>query len=158
MTIEAVSSAVLRRALRQCRWIFEREGRRMIIKGREPMNKTAITLPGGKWLIIIASLLLCVGMATTQASAAIKETIHTLENNFTMMNFGGAKQTGGMNDVEFIWDGTQRYQVAKNNQVPNVSFASNCFFLGSKWTTHDCVLYGPGTYTVFTACPAGSPG
>jgi hypothetical protein len=135
-----------------------KEDRIMIKKGGESMNKIAKTPLRGKWLVILASMVLCAGMATTQASAAIKPVIHTTNNNFTMMNPGDAGQTGGMNDVEFIWDGTQRHSVATQNQVPNVSFASGCVFFGFTWATHDCVLYGPGTYTVYSACPAGSPG
>ncbi len=129
----------------------------MFKRGNELMNKIAKTSLGGKWLIIFAFMVLCVGMATTQASAVIQDRIHTFDNNFTMIN-GLGGQTGGMNDVEFIWDGTQRYSVATTNQVPNVAFSSDCFFLGNKWTTHDCVLYGPGTYTIYTACQGGSPG
>lgn len=118
------------------------------------VNNIVKTMPWGKWLIIFASLILCVGMGTTQAFA-----ITSTGNNFTMINAGTDNSiTGGMNNVIFTWDGTQRQSVAKANQVSNVSFSSTCSFFGFTWATHDNVLYGPGTYTVYTACPAGSPG
>ncbi len=72
----------------------------MFKRGNELMNKIAKTSLGGKWLIIFAFMVLCVGMATTQASAVIQDRIHTFDNNFTMIN-GLGGQTGGMNDVEF---------------------------------------------------------
>lgn len=124
----------------------------MKIRGDKVMNKIKKTMPWGKWLIIFTLAVICVGMGTTQAFA-----ITSNNNNFTMMTPGNAI-TGGMNDVVFIWDGTQKDSVAKENQVSNVQFASACPFFGFTWSTHDNALYGPGTYTVYTACPGGSPG
>jgi uncharacterized protein (UPF0333 family) len=117
------------------------------------MNKIVKTTPWGKWFIIFASLVLCVGMGTTQALA-----ITTTGNNFTMISAGGQSITGGMNNVIFTWDGTQKQSVAEENQVSNVAFSSTCPFFGFTWSTHDNALYGPGTYTVYSGCPAGSPG
>lgn len=125
----------------------------MNIRGDKIMNIIGKVMPGGKWFIIFASLVICIGMGTTQALA-----ITTWNNNFTMENAGGTSITGGMNDVVFTWDGTQRHSVAEKNQVSNVQFSEATEFFGFTWSTHDNVLYGPGTYTVYTACPGGSPG
>ncbi|MCK9419487.1 MAG: hypothetical protein M0R70_08940 [Nitrospirae bacterium] len=127
----------------------------MIKRGNELMNKIAKTPLRGKWLILIASIVLCVGMVTTQALAAVQTSYN---NNFTMISAGGLAITGGMNDVIFKWDGTQRHSVATGSQVSNCAFSSTTRFYGATWATHDVVLYGPGTYTVYSLCPGGSPG
>ncbi len=81
----------------------------------------------------------------------------TGKNNLTIsLNDGTA--TGGSNDVLFIWDGTKKTSVAVSGQVSNATLSSSCPFWGVQWSTHDVAIYGPGTYTVYSSCPPGSPG
>jgi hypothetical protein len=86
-----------------------------------------------------------------------KFVVDTLNNNFTMIDGLGAT-FGGTNDVRFRWDGTQMTSVAASGQVSNARLSSSCFFFAHPWTAHDVAIYGPGTYTVYDDCPAGSPG
>jgi hypothetical protein len=81
--------------------------------------------------------------------------IDTYNNNFTMLDASGAL-VGGANDVHFTWDGTKKTSV-ECSQVPNATLSSSTPFLGLTWSTHDVAIYGPGTYTVYTGCPAGCP-
>ncbi len=109
-----------------------------------------------KWLIVFASLILCVGIGATQALAAA---VNTANNNFTMIDAGG-NTFGGTNDVSFTWDGTLKTAVAASGQVSNATIASAtpCLFFGHTWSAHDVAIYGPGTYTVYDGCAAQSPG
>ncbi|MCK9420522.1 MAG: hypothetical protein M0R70_14215 [Nitrospirae bacterium] len=81
----------------------------------------------------------------------------TLNNNFTMLDPTGAL-SGGTNDVNFTWDGTKKSSVAASGQASNATLESTCPFFGITWMAHDVAIYGPGTYTVYADCPAGSPG
>ncbi len=78
-------------------------------------------------------------------------------NNFTMLDSLN-NPLGGANDVNFIWDGTMKTSVAASGQISNATISSTCPFFGFTWNAHDVAIYGPGTYTVYTDCPAGSPG
>ncbi len=78
-------------------------------------------------------------------------------NNFTILSQQNSIVTGA-NDVIFSSDGTLRTSVAVSGQVSNATISSECKLISLLWTMHDVVLYGPGTYTVYTGCPAGSPG
>ncbi len=78
-------------------------------------------------------------------------------NNFTMLD-GQNNLFGGANDVIFIWDGTTKTSVTASGQVSNATISSSCPVYGNTWSAHDVAIYGPGTYTVYTDCPAGSPG
>jgi hypothetical protein len=132
----------------------------MIVNKREDMvmNKIAKnTTLWGKWFVIFASLFLCVGMGATQALADVA--VDSSNNNFTMIDPSGGL-TGGTNDVTFTWDGTLKTSVAASGQVPNASIlsAGPCPFFGVTWSAHDVAVYGPGTYTVYSDCPSGSPG
>jgi hypothetical protein len=84
--------------------------------------------------------------------------VDTTTNNFTMINADGFSITGGSNNVRFIWDGTRKTAIAASGQVSNAALSSTCPFFGFTWSTHDVAIYGPGTYTVYSGCPAGSPG
>ncbi|MCK9420458.1 MAG: hypothetical protein M0R70_13895, partial [Nitrospirae bacterium] len=64
----------------------------------------------------------------------------------------------GSNDVAFTWDGTRKTSVAASGQISNAVLASTCLLYGLPLRAHDVAIYGPGTYTVYTDCPAGSPG
>ncbi len=83
--------------------------------------------------------------------------VDTINNNFTM-NQPDAVAFGGTNDVRFTWDGTMKTSVAVSGQVSNATISSACPFFGVTWSAHDVAIYGPGAYTVYTGCPAGSPG
>jgi chitodextrinase len=78
-------------------------------------------------------------------------------NNFTILGQQNSVAAGA-NDVIFTSDGTLRSSVAVSGQVSNATISSACRLISLPWTMHDVVLYGPGTYTVYTGCPAGSPG
>jgi hypothetical protein len=118
------------------------------------MNKKSKTPLWGKLLLILASLVLCVGMSTTQALAVSYD---STGNNFTMVA-PDATLTGGTNDVHFTWDGTMKTSVAVSGQVSNATISSTCAFSGFTWRAHDVAIYGPGIYTVNPCCPSGSPG
>jgi hypothetical protein len=91
--------------------------------------------------------------------------VHTLVNgctgatssNFSLIDSSNGP-VGGTNDVNFTWDGTKKTSVATSGQVSNATISSTCPFFGTTWTAHDVAIYGPGTYTVYSGCPAGSPG
>ncbi|MCK9420524.1 MAG: hypothetical protein M0R70_14225 [Nitrospirae bacterium] len=83
--------------------------------------------------------------------------VDTTNNNFTMIN-GVGELTGGTNDVHFTWDGTKKSSVAASGQASNATLESTCPFFGITWMAHDVAIYGPGTYSVYPDCPAGSPG
>ncbi len=83
--------------------------------------------------------------------------VDTSNNNFTMNDPVGGL-TGGTNDVRFTWDGTRKTSVAASGQISNATLSSPCPFFGNNWFAHDVAIYGPGTYTVYTSCPGGSPG
>jgi hypothetical protein len=131
----------------------------MIVNKREDMvmNKIAKnTTLWGKWLIFFASLILCVGISATQASAQLVS-LATTSNNFTMID--GLNNTfGGTNDVTFTWDGTMKTSVAVSGQVSNATISSPCNFFAHTWAAHDVTIYGPGIYTIFDGCTPGSPG
>ncbi len=110
----------------------------------------------GKVLIIVASLVLCLGIGTTQALANLVS-VSTSSNNFTMNQPNGTA-FGGTNTVTFTWDGTLKTSVAASGQVSNGTIGSTCAFFGVTWSAHDVAIYGPGTYTVYDGCAAGSPG
>ncbi len=128
----------------------------MIMNKRENMvmNKRAKTAQLGKLLIIFASLILCLGMGTTQALAA---SVSTTNNNFTMIDATGLT-FGGTNDETFTWDGTLKTSVAVFGQVSNATLSQACAFFGFTFSAHDVAIYGPGTYTIYDGCAAGSPG
>ncbi len=107
----------------------------------------------GKWHIVFALLLICIGMSTTQALAQVDST----NNNFTLLDPIN-QLVGGTNDVHFTWDGTLKTSVAASGQVSNATISSTCPFFGLTWNAHDVAIYGPGTYTIYAGCPAGSPG
>jgi hypothetical protein len=83
--------------------------------------------------------------------------IDSRNNNFTMID-GTGQTFGGTNDVRFTWDGTQKTLVAVSGQVSNASLSSGCAFFAHTWAAHDMAIYGPGIYTIYDGCPAGSPG
>jgi hypothetical protein len=66
--------------------------------------------------------------------------------------------SGGTNDVRFVWDGSMKISVAASGQISNAVISSTCPFFGLTWSAHDLSVYGPGTYTVYAGCAAGSPG
>jgi hypothetical protein len=101
------------------------------------MNKTGRTGQRARRLIILASLILCLGLSATQALA-----VTTTNNNFTMIDPGGGL-TGGTNNVTFTWDGTMKTSVAVSSQVSNATLSSPCPFSGVTWNAHDVAIYGP---------------
>ncbi len=119
-----------------------------------------------KWLIVFASLILCIGIGATQASAGAPYVpIYTFNNNLSILDPSGAA-TGGANDIVFTWDGTLKTSVATSLQVSNATIGPfvtttqpQCTTgTGTTWTAHDVAVYGPGAYTVKASCPARSPG
>ena len=88
------------------------------------------------------------------ANFNVMVTADTTGNNFSMLDPTGSK-VGGTNDVTFTWDGTLNTSVATAHV--NATLASNTPFFGNQWTAHDVMVYGPGTYTIYTGCPAGQP-
>ncbi len=78
-------------------------------------------------------------------------------NNFTMLDTGN-NAVGGTNDIYFAWDGTRKTSVAVSGQISNALLSSTCAYSARFWSAHDLAVYGPGTYSVYTGCPAGSPG
>ena len=120
------------------------------------MNKVGKTTLWRKWVIVLASLIVCIGMNASQAFAS---GVDTTGNNFSMVEPGDFVTMGGTNDVRFTWDGTTRTSVAVSGQVSNATLSSPSAFNGFTWVAHDVVIYGPGpSYAVFDGCPAGSPG
>jgi hypothetical protein len=101
-------------------------------------------------LFTTLSLILCLGTGAAQA-------ITTTGNNFTMLD-GNGDISGGTNDVTFTWDQTLFTGVATSGQVSNATLSSPQPFYGVNWSAHDVAVYGPGTYTIYTDCPPGSPG
>jgi len=101
----------------------------------------------------------CTTDSCDPATGCVNANICTLvqSNNFSMLDPGG-NLAGGTNDVAFAWDGTMKTSVAVSGQVANGTISSTCPFFGVPWSAHDLVIYGPGSYTVYTGCPAGSPG
>ncbi len=89
------------------------------------------------------------------ANFNVVTTVSTTGNNFTMLDGTGAN-VGGTNDVIFTWNGTLNTDVA--TAVENATLSSVTPFFGLNWTAHDVMVYAPGTYTIFTNCPAGNPG
>jgi hypothetical protein len=83
--------------------------------------------------------------------------VDTTNNNFTMIDPVGTT-FGGTNDVHFTWNGTLKTSVAASGQVSNATISSTCPFFGHTWAAHDVAVYGPGTYTIYDGCAAGSPG
>ncbi len=134
------------------------------------MNETAKNTLWGKWLVIIALLLFGVGISATLSSAytythtytpwvcpAGKVCVSTTGNNFTM-NTPLNGMVGGTNDIAFAWDGTMKTSVAVSGNVPNAKIHTDTKFYGATWDGHDATIYAPGTYTIYPACPADSPG
>ena len=120
------------------------------------MNKAGKTTLLGKWFFIFASaLIVCIGMNAMQAFALAPA--DTRNNNFTVIAPDGSLY-GGSNDVHFTWNGTLKTSVAASGQIGNASISSNCTFSTKNWYAHDVAVYGPGTYTVYSGCAAGSPG
>jgi hypothetical protein len=117
------------------------------------MHKRAQTDQWGKWPTLVAVIVLCLTIGTTPALADV----NTTGNNFTTLDPNNAL-VGGTNDVHFTWDGTEMTSVAVSGQVSNATISSVTPFFGLLWTAHDVAIYGPGTYTVYTGCAAGSPG
>jgi hypothetical protein len=74
-----------------------------------------------------------------------------------MLDSTGAR-VGGTNDVTFTWDETFMTSVATSGQVSNAALSSPTSFFGVNWFAHDVAVYGPGTYTIYSNCPPGSPG
>lgn len=101
-------------------------------------------------LFTTLSLILCLAAGVAQA-------ITTTGNNFTMLAADGSI-IGGTNDVTFNWDGTFLTSVATSGQVSNATLSSPQPFFGIKWFAHDVAVYGPGSYTIYSNCPPGSPG
>ncbi len=101
-------------------------------------------------LFVTLSLIFCL-----VATAA--EAITTTGNNFTMLDSNG-NIVGGTNNVTFSWDGTFLTSVATSGQVSNATLSSPTPFFGVNWFAHDVAVYGPGTYTIYSNCPPGSPG
>ncbi len=81
----------------------------------------------------------------------------TTNNNFTMLDTNN-NVVGGTNDISFSWDGVKKTSVAVSSQISNALLTSSCIYSSSFWKAHDLAVYSAGTYTVYTACPAGSPG
>src|SRR6266508_6898549 len=106
-----------------------------------------------KKLSILFLAVLFIVCVAAQAFAVIG----SINNNFTMLAPDGGL-TGGTNDVVFTWDGSTMTSVAASGQVSNAALSSVTPFFGVNWMAHDAAIYGPGTYTVYTDCPAGSPG
>ncbi len=103
-------------------------------------------------------MIFCVALTFSlvfDANAA--EAITTTGNNFTMLDSGG-NIVGGTNDVTFSWDGTFLTSVATSGQASNATLTSPQPFFGVNWFAHDVAVYGPGTYTIYSNCPPGSPG
>lgn len=96
-------------------------------------------------------------LTITIAQVGSAQLVTTTGNNFTMLDAMGSL-VGGTNDVTFTWDGTYKTSVAASGQVSNATLSSPTAFFGAPWVAHDVVIYGPGTYTVYTGCPSGSPG
>jgi len=74
------------------------------------MNKKGKNHALGKSLIIIASLVLCLGIGAVQAIAAID----TTNNNFTMIDPGGG--ITGAPTTSIHWDATTMTSVAASGQ------------------------------------------
>jgi hypothetical protein len=90
--------------------------------------------------------------------------VNSSNNNFTMLDRKGGI-VGGTNDVHFTYTKQPLTAVPStdcgsgpNDSCSNATLSSPCPFFGNTWTAHDVMVYGPGTYTVYTGCPAGSPG
>ena len=101
-----------------------------------------------KTSVLSAAVSLALGLGANISQAAVS----TTGGNFSMLN------TGGTNDVIFSWDETYRYSVVASGNVSNATVTSVSTFFNHLWTAHSVTIYGPGTYTIETNCPAGEPG
>jgi len=115
----------------------------------EMRNTTLHPLREGRLLWLFTVLLIAFTALAGHRSAEA-----STGNNFTMLDPAGGG-VGGANDVIFTWDGTLNTDVA--TAVENATLSSNTPFFGQPWTAHHVMVYGPGTYTIYTGCPAGSP-
>ena len=93
---------------------------------------------------------------STPASALSTMTFTSTGNNFTMLDSTGAVN-GGTNNVTFKWDGTYASSTAQAKAgVRNAELSSPALYSGFRWFAHHVTLYAPGTYTIFTGCPAST--
>lgn len=102
---------------------------------------------------------MCAALAMAFSAGAAQAVIiqyqpTTTGNNFTMVSASNGL-TGGTNDVTFTWDGTLKNAVVTNGSS-NASLSSPTAFSGKKWTAHHMNVYGTGTYTFNTGCPAAN--
>jgi hypothetical protein len=95
--------------------------------------------------LIFTLALLVAGLTSAHAT-------ETKGNNFTVLDPGGGL-SGGTNDVLFDWDETLNTSVT--GAVTNATIVSDEPFFGQTWVAHHVTIYGPGTYTIYTDCPAG---
>ena len=83
-----------------------------------------------------------------------------LQNNFTMLDSGGAG-IGGTNDVDFTWDDVFSSSAVDAKGIPtdtdfsHVTLASGYPFFGAVWeANHIRIFQGPGTFTFDVSCTA----
>jgi hypothetical protein len=70
-------------------------------------------------------------------------------NNFTMLDKAGGV-TGGTNDVQVTWDGSENTDVSSTNF--NMTLTSTEPFFQYTWNAHHIRVFGPGTYRIDTTC------
>ena len=93
---------------------------------------------------------------STPASALSTMTFTSTGNNFTLLDSTGAL-FGGTNNVTFKWDGTYASSTAQAKAgVRNAELSSPTNFVAARWFAHHVTLYAPGTYTIYTGCPAST--
>jgi len=96
---------------------------------------------------LASAVLVAIGLGLPHEVAALT----TTGNNFSMVTPSAAVQ-GGTNDVTATWDQTCNTSASSTNF--NMTLSSPTTFSGFVWTAHHVRVFGPGTYTINTACTA----
>lgn len=96
-------------------------------------------------------------LAALLVTPGVNAAVNTTGNNFTM-NVPNGGLTGGTNDIRFIWDETFNTDPATAVENGAISTDTPTPFFNGFWSAHDVMIYGPGTYSFHTNCPAGLPG
>lgn len=104
---------------------------------------------------LASAVLVAIGLGLPHEVVAVT----TTGNNFSMLTAaflttGGIQ--GGTNDVTATWD--QACNTSTSSTNFNMSLSSPTTFSGFVWTAHHIRAFGPGTYTIDTACTAAQVG
>lgn len=85
----------------------------------------------------------------TSTTVGIAPPTGVIGSNFTMLDVSGGV-TGGTNDVQVTWNGSENTDVSSTNF--NMTLTSSEPFFSFTWTAHHIRVFGPGTYRIDTTC------